>query len=201
MIHGDIWIFCDKIKFCQCCFDEGGEVINASHSLLGATSVPNSGYRAHTQRVNISVFWLTSTKGTQRPWRFILFIAALADPVNQVCSFTGKHRTIWDSRKKQLSLLIQGFTSPYLLSFQSIVVLFVKRCSECGLCFPQTLKIPSGSMPGIVFGPGMEQQQVYTPPSHLEIQQTCPNHDKLSPLNELGNFCWGLFCKFSFVYF
>lgn len=92
----------------------------------------------HTHRVNISVFWLTSTKGTQRLWRFILFIAAVADPVNQVYSFKGKHRTIWDFRKTQLSLLIQYFTSPYLLSFQSIVVLSVKRCSECCLCFPET---------------------------------------------------------------
>lgn len=93
----------------------------------------------HTHRVNISVFWLTSTKGTQRLWRFILFIAALADPVNQAYGFKGKHRTIWDFRKTQLSLLIQYFTSPYLLSFQSIVVRAVKRCSECCLCFPHPI--------------------------------------------------------------
>lgn len=44
-----------------------------------------------THRVNRGVFWLTSVKGTQRLWRFILFIAAVADPVNQVYCFKGKH--------------------------------------------------------------------------------------------------------------
>lgn len=149
----------------------------------------------HTHRVNISVFWLTSTKVTQRLWRFILFIAAVADPVNQVCSFKGKHRIVWDFRKMQLSLLIQYFTSPYLLSFQWVVVLSVKRCSECRLCFPETrptVEILAGSVPGIGFGPGWRSDhgtaKVYTPHLIWRYKKTCTNHYKLSHLNELGNF-------------
>lgn len=149
----------------------------------------------HTHRVNISVFWLTSTKGTQRLWRFILFRAPVADPVNQVCSFKGKHGTIWDFRKTQLSLLIQYFTSPYLLSFQSIVVLSAKRCSECCLCSPETrptVEILSGSVPGIGFGPGWRSDRgtakVYT--SHLIWRYKKPAQIITNSIsfNELGNF-------------
>lgn len=49
----------------------------------------------------------------------------------------------------------------------------------------------AGSVPGIGFGPAggltMAQQNLHTP-SHLEIEKSCTNHYKLSPLNDLGNF-------------
>lgn len=70
---------------------EWGQVINASLDkiMIRTISVQSSGPRR--PRGNSGVFWLTKTKGTQRLWRFILFIAAVADPVNQVYCFKGKH--------------------------------------------------------------------------------------------------------------
>lgn len=75
-----------------------------THPLKRTTSVQNSGYGTHT--VNSRVFWLTSLKGTQGLWRFILVIAAVADPVNQVCHVKGKHNHL--GFKKPTALLSLG---------------------------------------------------------------------------------------------
>lgn len=102
--------------------------------------VQNTCPQTHT--VNSSVRWLTSPKDTQRLWRFILFIAAVADPVNQIYCFKGNRNHLGFKKKthnklQQCLVSVQCFAILCLLSFQSITVLYVETHSECCFLFPE----------------------------------------------------------------
>lgn len=218
MIHGglfQLWIFCDRIRplLVLIWWREGGRWSNKciSHSLIGATSVPDSGYRAHTHthRVNISVCWLTSTKGTQRLWRFILFIAAVADPVNQVYSFKGKQNHLGFQKNTALTLdsvLYQPLSlklSVYGGSFckKMLWMLFVLSRNEIFNLSIGWLDARHWFWPRLEVWPWhSEGCRAYTPHLIWKYKKPAQIITNSVPLM-IWEILLELFCKFSSVYF